>query len=304
MQDEKYYMRCIQLNTKGKPTGRVYDAKAKEFRFMPFWEDTVILPHATKNGTAFLKAPDIEVSGVHDLIVYSQSEAHPTREDLVFSGRPTYLGTITKNLLADWRSLDLQSYDIVLCAGNGKMSRLIQHYNRVMGVDGDAATISHVAMYYHGVICAGPRRPLCFEATTLNKFNSKTGVQLNCFKNWLYNYDGKVYIRKLDFERTAFHVKKLDSFTLGQVGMPYESGIPGKIELIFTGMSIPVFSRIRKRTIEIHCSENDIEALQDGKLYLPTVHPNKMPPFEFWQGGRFETFLLKPIEIGEAIRIK
>ncbi len=207
--------------------------------------------------------------------------------------------------ITDWHSLNLQSYDIILCAGNGKMSRLIQHYNRVIGVDGEAATISHVAMYYHGAFLhAGQRRPLCFESTTLNKWAGKEGVQLNSFQKWLDNYDGKVYIRKLDFERTAFHIKRLDSFTLSQIGMPYESGIPGKIELLFTGMSIPIFSQWRKRTIEIHCSENNVEALQYGKLYLPTVYPNKMPPFEFWNGGRFETFLLKPIEIGEAVRIK
>ncbi len=214
-------------------------------------------------------------------------------------------GQYGRELVYDWTTLGLQSYDQILCAGNGNMSKLIQHYNRVMGVKGEAATISHVAEYYYGTICCGPRKHYCFESTTGNEeWNGKSGVQVNGFDNWLEHYDGKVYVRKLDFDRTYFHMRKLDSFTFRQIGKPYESGIPGKIELLFTGMSIPIFSQWRKRTIEIHCSENNVESLQDGKLYLPTVYPNKMPPFEFWTGGRWETFLLKPITAGEPVRIK
>lgn len=38
-----------------------------------------------------------------------------------------------------------------------------------------------------------------FESTSLNKFSGKNGVQLNPMGKWLYEYNGKVGVRRLEF---------------------------------------------------------------------------------------------------------
>jgi hypothetical protein len=42
--------------------------------------------------------------------------------------------------------MKLDTFDILLCAGRGKFSRIIQRTNKIMGYTGIDASISHVAM--------------------------------------------------------------------------------------------------------------------------------------------------------------
>lgn len=211
-----------------------------------------------------------------------------------------------RQFIHDWTTLGLRSYDQILCAGNGNMSRLIQRYNRVMGVTGIAATISHVAEFYHGALWTmGKRHDMCFESTLGNyKWNGKKGVQVNAFQDFLDHYDGKVYTGKLDFIRTERQMWLLDKFVLDNIGKPYESGIPGLVELLLTDIDLPWFSEWRKRTIAIHCGEKNVLSLQNGRILLNCVRPNKMPPYKFWNGGEFEQHLSPGIRMERIMRIK
>lgn len=210
----------------------------------------------------------------------------------------------------DWTTLNLNSYDQILCAGNSRMSKRIQWYNRVCGATGLAATISHVAEFYHGALWTlNKRHNLCFESTLGNyDWNGKKGVQVNPFQDFLDNYDGKVYAGKLTFVRTARQMWLLDKFVLDTIGTPYESGIPGGIELIATGLNWPwpisLLAEMRKRTIAIHCGEKNVLSLQNGRILLQCVRPNKMPPYKFWDGGEFEQHLSPGITKEKMVRIK
>ncbi len=212
----------------------------------------------------------------------------------------------TQQFIWDWTTLGLKSYDQILCAGESNMSHAIQKYNRIMGADGIAATISHAAEFYHGALLTmGDRHDLCFESTLGNKkWNGKSGVQINLFQDFLDNYNGKVYAKQLRFIRTDRQMWLLDNFVFRMIGTPYESGIPGLIELLCTNLNVGWFNDWFKRTKEIHCGEKNVLSLQNGLILLKTARPNKMPPYKFWDGGEFEQYLSPGIRIDKAVRIK
>ena len=104
------------------------------------------------------------------------------------------------NTIYDWRELNLQSMDLILCAGNSKMSKRIEWFQKLNGAPEEEARITHVAGVFH----ASPIKTYTWlqESTTLNKWAGKRGVQLNEFYKWYNNYDGDIYVKQLDFERT------------------------------------------------------------------------------------------------------
>jgi hypothetical protein len=183
----------------------------------------------------------------------------------------------------------MKTGDIILCSGTGPLSQLIIKYNRVvMKMTGPAAEISHVAMI-------GPRDTEVFEATTLNKWCNKKGVQINDFEEWLFYYPGRVWIRESCILGTG--ESAMDSITSVMrirmqaemcklIGKSYESGIPGALELAFVGLDIPWLSewwRLHLRTTKyVHCSEVDALLLQAGGVLPATARPNKLPPCLWW----------------------
>jgi len=192
----------------------------------------------------------------------------------------------------------METLDILLCAGNSRLSRIIQRANRIDGYKGEAAEISHVAtalkvdaleafrlfdtkkhnLYQHN-ICDNR---YVFESTTINKWADKSGVQLNEFDSWLKNYDGKVYLRQLACTPPGGVAEWMAS----QVGRPYENGLGGILELLT--VYIPL-SWYRGRTIEAHCSEIDAECLQYFGL-MRKVNPSKLPP-AMWFGERLDDIM-------------
>lgn len=204
----------------------------------------------------------------------------------------------------------VQDYDILLCAGKSRMSKRIQRYQKLFcDVSDEAARISHVAMVRRnwvnriipGEMSYRERFGYAdvFESTTMNKWADKSGSQVNPLGSWIKNYNGDVYILPLKFERTDNHYCLLDRFIKRVQGMPYESGIPGLIEMALCG-----FPDVKnKPTDSPHCSEQDVRALQYAELFDSEAMPNKFPPCQFWPGGSFAENLADGVEVLEPLKI-
>lgn len=201
-------------------------------------------------------------------------------------------------MIYDWRKLKLKSCDQILCSGTGSLSKKIIWFNKLTGIKGMAAEISHVAMIYSYLA------DWVFESTTLNKFANKKGVQMNKMGDWIKNYKGRVWVRKLDFERTPDFGCLYDKFIADFLGKPYESGIPGYLSLFLCGLRWNRFIPFYKppNTAELHCSETNVLGTQYLHLCDDKAVPNRMPPSQFWEGREFEKHLLVPIH--EPLRIK
>ena len=203
----------------------------------------------------------------------------------------------------NWRDLNLRSCDILLASGTGSLSKKIILFNKLTGVKGTAAQLSHGALF---VDIFFP--PEVFESTTLNKWADKRGVQKNFFDEWLYNYKGRVWVRKQDFERTLEFQNKYYSFIRKHLGDAYESGIAGYAELLLAGLQWDRFVReiwpsYRPiSTLNPHCTELMVEAMQYLTLMTAKAIPSRMPPSTLWTGGAIEKYLIAPIS--EPIPIK
>ncbi len=201
-----------------------------------------------------------------------------------------------------------QPLDVLLCSGSGFLSKRIQRYNQLIGIKGPAAQISHVALI-------GPTADEVFEATTINAWAGKRGVQINRLNDWLRNYEGMVWRRPLIwperftpmFRDMLIRRAKVRMQTL--VGTPYENGIPGALELALCGIEWAWFRDLfdtenRLRTKSLHCSESAVVVYQESDLCGLTIRANKCPPCQFWPGGAFDRALLCGCRLGEPVRIK
>lgn len=215
---------------------------------------------------------------------------------------------MTKDLITDerfihdWRTLDLESLDIIMCAGNSGMSRRIQKFQRLTGAPEEAAIFSHVAgvlkfeaplgipiKKFEGMYSKSGL--FVEESTTLNKWAGKSGVQVNPFEEWLENYDGMVGVRHLGFDRYAgFYMTERNSWNVHK-DEPYESGIPGYTELFLCGLRlhryvrripIPCFQNYVPRfTKKPHCTELQANRMNEHQVWdsQTTIFPNRMPPW-------------------------
>ena len=198
--------------------------------------------------------------------------------------------------MQDFNRLNLRTMDIILCAGTAKLSKRIKWFNRLLGIKGLAADLTHTAM-----VSTTAGVEVVLESTTLNKWAGKRGVQLNLMSPWLYHYPGKVWVRKLTHMLIPDCVLglKFELFMHINLKKDYESGIPGAIELLMCGLRLNIASNLRN----VHCSELVTSGYQYMGLFDPKVYPNNMPPYTFIQGGDFEKHLIG-CELGEMIRIK
>jgi hypothetical protein len=210
------------------------------------------------------------------------------------------------DVIQKWKELDLQSMDLILCAGNSRASRGIAKFQQLTGAPKEAAEMTHVASVAIAVeypyYTKDPDLLMVQESTTLNEFSGKKGVQENYFDKWLPNYDGRVWVRKLEFERDAkFHVTD-KKFWKEHKDDPYESGIPGAFELFFCAMRlhrfIPWYTPME--TKEIHCTELVSKRLIAHGLMNEDVSVNRLPPW-MWV-SRIIRYM--HCDVGEMIRIK
>ena len=192
-------------------------------------------------------------------------------------------------------SYEINIGDILACSGESEPSERIKWYNRVCGVRGLAAEISHVAM--------GAAAQQVWESTTLNKWCDKSGVQINPFDEWLENYNGRVWVRRLkvygnDFNRESV-LMRIERWQHKLIGTPYEHGIPGWWEL---ALCIPRWNFWNK-TGYVHCSQGDAEVYKYADLCDMEVNSSNMPPWTFWIGGPFDESL-RGCELGGMERLK
>ena len=188
----------------------------------------------------------------------------------------------------NWRKLNLESMDIILCAGNSRLSKRIKQFQRLTGVIGKVADLTHVAGISRYLANVGKLQ--LQESTTLNKYNSKSGVQENNFERWLENYDGKVYVKQLLFDRTSDFYFTDDYFWNDHKDEPYENGIPGGIELLLCGLrlhryvrKLPFMGNYKpKFTKAPHCTELQAKRLLAHKLWKIPIFINRMPPWIWW----------------------
>lgn len=178
----------------------------------------------------------------------------------------------------------MRTGDIILCSGNGFLSRRIIGYNKkILHMTGTAAELSHVAMI-------GPTDGDVFEATTVNSWadggQGKRGVQANPFLSWIHNYDGIVWIREQNHNLTGAMRVRMQSRMCQLIGTPYEHGIPGLLELTLAGIRIPWLSNAvaqKLRTTDaVHCSEADGDVLRYAGVFHSEVRINKIPPCLWW----------------------
>ena len=199
--------------------------------------------------------------------------------------------------MKDFNRLNLRTMDIILCAGNAKLSRRIKTFNRLLDIKGPAAELTHAAMLSTADHLGFEK---VLEATTLNKWADKRGVQQNLMYEWLRYYPGKVWVRRLTHKIDECVLDpKFRLFVNINLKKDYESGIPGAIELLMCGLRLNIASNLRN----VHCSELVTAGYQYMGLLDPKVYPNNFPPYTFYENGDFEKHLIG-CELGEMIRIK
>ncbi len=199
----------------------------------------------------------------------------------------------------DWRELNLQSLDIILCAGNSNMSRRIQKFQRLTGAPKEYSKFSHVAGIDVWQETGGVHVQ---ESTTLNEWACKKGVQRNPMDDWLLNYDGEVYVRKLDFTRTSTFIFDDEELWLEHRGNPYESGIPGGLELLLCALRlhrfIPWYTPIE--TKKLHCTELQAKRMRKHGILSWEEPTNRLPPWVWCE----EIDDMLRCNISELIQIK
>ena len=87
-------------------------------------------------------------------------------------------------------SLGIRTGDDFICSGNSKLSNAIKVMNKISGVRGMAAEMTHVATAKAPPEC-GITGASVFESTSIG-YSGVNGVQLNPIAEWLENYNGKV----------------------------------------------------------------------------------------------------------------
>ncbi len=172
--------------------------------------------------------------------------------------------------------------DHIFCSGNSQTSRYIRWYNRnVLRLDGMAAEMSHVASVYTKPFSGAA---MVFESTTGNaEWSGCNGVQINYYPLWLRHYDGDVYaLRATEVDIETWPATQFINKNLHR---PYESGIPGAIELITSGFSWPWWPKWArtKPTGNVHCSELIVELDQELDILDDSIEPHKFPPGLMWQ---------------------
>jgi len=196
--------------------------------------------------------------------------------------------------ITDWRTLNLQSLDILLCSGNGKMSQQIQWLQRMRGFVSPSADISHVAfvLTLPDIVAEilnaaiSPSGLYVCETTTLNDWSKppKKGLQVNDFGGWLENYNGSVWARQISNRAIGlqYHTEIM-RFVVNHLRDPhaqkYENGIPGLYELT---MCMFGFKKALLNTATLHCTEWVAEVEREFKVLGGTVSGNRLPPNEWW----------------------
>lgn len=182
--------------------------------------------------------------------------------------------------------------NVLLCSGNGKLSKRIKWYNKKCGVVGFAAEVSHVAL-----IAPGQQ---VFESTTFNAFCGKKGVQLNPFHDWLTAYNGRVWERRLYLAMPGSTLTPMWLKMLELIGTKYDHGIPGWIELLLT---IPRLN-LRDKKSRVNCAQVACLVYQAQGILGPKVNSSNLPPWTWVDQGGYVDSLLRGATLSAAEQLK
>lgn len=193
----------------------------------------------------------------------------------------------------------LANMDLLLCQGVGKMSRRIQKFQRIVGAPPEEAKMSHIAG-----ITKHLTDIMVHETTTLNKWAAKSGVQQNIIHTWLENYNGNVWVRRANFKVVLGDDIR---FIIDHENMPYESGIPGALDLILAGLRFhkyiqrwfPGYDPLRFTSVP-NCGELMADRLRAHGKLDPTTATHRLPPWMFV--SRIDKLL--NVEYGPMIQLK
>jgi len=203
--------------------------------------------------------------------------------------------------ILDYRNIEINTCDILLCSGCGDLSKSIQCFQGLAGFQEPAKQISHIASVIkmdsfqlstlrsliterHGgreYIFNDPNGLYVFESTTYNKWCDKKGVQINPMQEFIKGYGGMVFVRKLTWD---INITKVIDFVSAHIDDNYENGISGFFELLFCGL---MWSRYIKAKFpnwkpaaskNPHCSEIDAMLLKACGLLKDIAVENRMPP--------------------------
>lgn len=183
----------------------------------------------------------------------------------------------------------LQTGDIVLFRGEGIISSVIRWF---------CSLISHkYTKYSHiGTIVCDSDHILVFESTSIR--GGVKGVRLTALSDVLANYDGRITIRRLHFNRTTELLHGLAQFISNNIGKPYERHL---IELIEASTKLG-FAHVDKS--DFFCSELVAAVYQLWGLLGLSPDASKYSPEDFCYGGLVDSKLKKPAFLGAEILIK
>jgi len=195
----------------------------------------------------------------------------------------------------------MKTGDIILCAGNSRMSDGIRAYQHVFCRDvcDEAHRLSHIA----AVGLSNP--PTIYETTTYNKWCDKAGAQENPAQDFLDNYDGDVWLRELKIPLIWKELITYRNATYLSAKLPYENGIPGKLELLLAGIEWNWFAPIAKKfqTKNPHCSERIANVMKAVGMLPTNTRTNKLPPCEWWGDGRVdELTIMCGVKFGKPVQ--
>jgi len=154
---------------------------------------------------------------------------------------------------------DLDTFDLLLWSGTGRLSKFIQM--------GTGSTWSHV-----GMVIRMPGDLLMLWESTLGEDHS--GVQLTPLSKSVY---GKVAVRRMNVERTADHLERLMEVRKLLDGRPFEKNW---LEFFRAGYD-GIFGENTRDISTLFCAELVAETLQQVGLLDDSIPSNEFTPKDF-----------------------
>ncbi len=169
--------------------------------------------------------------------------------------------------------------------------------------------IGHTAMVYRDFLTG---QVSVYESTTLNKFNGVSGVQLTPMRPWLAYYPGKVFVRRMIFEKDydisrINYRSSIEQHIQKYRGTPYPDLNDPKQKQFVIDSAIDLPFGIGKnpdRHDIFFCTQLVADAWQERGLYIGEEPPSEWQPDDMRPGGKFEKQLAPGVSLGKEIRIK
>jgi len=181
--------------------------------------------------------------------------------------------------------------------------------------------IGHTAIIY---VDPGTKKVFVYEATT-KSYTGVSGVQLHLFGEWLDNYPGRVYMRRVHFKGNqpvhwAAACRKLAKHIQKYCGTSYPdlSTRPGRWQLIkaaWDSWLFPKQSTNPDTDTDMYCTKLVGHAFRFGDMVrdfpypprdYPPIHynPSELEPDDTRDGDWFEMYLKSHVIIDQEVRIK